>query len=343
MAYATSGTKKHTARSYDAAGRLTLITDIGTTGVVTTYNYYLNGQRATESTTAPALEGHAISRSVVYTYDALGRMTRWADGATGMHLNTWFDADGNRAETYTDLGWDPKGDNAAGNPNYRYFHHVYTFDAAGRVTREVNRRTSATGAVTEPVVAVYTYDAANNRRTWNDGSQTWTYAYNANGRVTSATASSGIFTYRQAWTYDPRGNVLTFASYEKRSTDAEVRVEWRTTTYDSADRALVIETEKRGENDQITTNTYDRAGRLTTMVLEQSRLPRLGSEPVDMVRRRYTYNYTYHADGREKAVAVTGRTHGDSFSYYDANKNLATLNLGQGSGMDRVAARDRKR
>jgi hypothetical protein len=37
------------------------------------------------------------------------QLVRWADSFTGMHLNTFFDAEGNRVHAFTDTGYDPLG------------------------------------------------------------------------------------------------------------------------------------------------------------------------------------------------------------------------------------------
>ncbi len=52
-------------------------------------------------------------------------MVRWADSVTGLNLNTFFDAEGNRVRAFTDTGYDPLGQNTGANPNYRYIDHVW--------------------------------------------------------------------------------------------------------------------------------------------------------------------------------------------------------------------------
>src|SRR6202023_3541909 len=106
-------------------------------------------------------------RNMTYQYDALGQLVRWCDSITGDNLNTQYDAEGNVMREYTDVGYDPLGQNADGaNPNFRYVDHVYTYDADRRLTQEVQRTTDASGNVSDSILNAYTYDAASNKSTW---------------------------------------------------------------------------------------------------------------------------------------------------------------------------------
>jgi hypothetical protein len=69
-------------------------------------------------------------------------MVRFADSATGMNQNTWYDAIGNQVRVFTDAGWNPDGKNTAANPNYRLVDHVYTFDNANRITQTLDQVTN---------------------------------------------------------------------------------------------------------------------------------------------------------------------------------------------------------
>lgn len=45
-----------------------------------------------------------------------------------------YDQDGNLQRAYTDLGYDPDGQNTGNDPAFRFIDHLYTYDAAGRPT-----------------------------------------------------------------------------------------------------------------------------------------------------------------------------------------------------------------
>src|SRR5690606_20672065 len=113
--FSLSGTGKDIRRIYDDAGRLVEVNDLGT-GVKTVYTYEIDGDRASEATTSTQhTEAH---RTLAYAYDAVGRMTRWADAVTGMHTNYLWDAAGNLKQTYTDLGYDPDNEGLAAGERF---------------------------------------------------------------------------------------------------------------------------------------------------------------------------------------------------------------------------------
>ena len=304
---------KDVRRSYDDGGRMTSVQDFAT-GVSTSYTYDLTGKRFTEVMTTP---GGAHNRSIAYEYDRLGQMVRWADAFTGLNENTFFDAEGNRVRAFTDLGYDPLGQNTGGNPNFRYVDHRYTFDAARRVTREVQATVDAQGNAGETPISEFGYDAANNRIRWNNAGTEITYVFDANARAVSGDFNAGGVLTHQAWTYDAIGNVLTFRTLENGSQKSAT-----TNTYNDANRTLSTVTETAGKDTQTTSRSYDRSLRITQTVLRQG-------------GKTFNYNHSYFGDGREKSIVAFGDANGNSTSTYDANKIRSSVNLGQGDGQDR--------
>lgn len=246
---------KDIRRYYDAAGRQYLIEDRAT-GVNTRYTFYLTGQRRTEEVTTPAIStpqnvfvpnaGWATTidttprthnRSITYTYDANGQLTRWTDSVTGMHSNYEYDADGNRRRAYTDLNWNPVPGAT------RFLDNTYAFDRAGRLESITDR----TGTVT-----TYDTDGVGNRR-MADG---WTYTFDANNRPTRATKG----TETQTWSYDSGGRVLQF-----RHTRGTTIVRQTDTTYNEAGLQKTVTTIEEGKPTSTSTYTYDLSGRVTNL------------------------------------------------------------------------------
>src|SRR5581483_10517655 len=286
----------------------TAIRDLST-GVSTVFTYDALGHRLSEVITTP---GNIANRNTSYQYDALGQLVRWKDSVTGDNLNTQYDAEGNVAREYTDNGYDPLGNNTDGNPNYRYVDHVFSYDADRRVVSEVQRTTDASGAVSDSILSAYTYDAASDKKTWNNQGVLVTYTYDADGRVLEGDYFSGSDSNQQVWTYDSMGNVLTYTTLKDGKQSSST-----VNTYNDANRTLTS-----NKDGQITTNTYDLSERITQVVLQNK-------------GKTYTYDYSYYGDGREKSITAFGEAKGNSTSTYDANKVRMRVGLGQGDDQKR--------
>ncbi|MGC8642678.1 MAG: RHS repeat-associated core domain-containing protein [Isosphaeraceae bacterium] len=174
-----SGTEVNTTIAYDAANRLTTITDQaytpggsggGTTTPLATYAYgYDNANRVTTEVNA---EG-----TVTYSYDSGGELLT----ARGSRTEDYsYDSGGNRNSSGYTTG---TGNELTASPGY-----TYTYDAEGNMTAQTNTSTHVTTSysydnrnrltqvtVGGTVVATYTYDALNQRIGFKDnGTQTWT-------------------------------------------------------------------------------------------------------------------------------------------------------------------------
>lgn len=300
-------TGKNIDHSYDDAGRLLTTVDHAT-GTSTVYTYDILGRRLTEIVTTP---GNANDRAYTYQYDSLGQMTRWADSVTGMHLNYAYDAEGNRVRAYTDLGYDPLNENTAANPNFRYVDHLYRFDANRRIVSEVQQKTDPNGIVTEEIVATFEYDAVGNRVTWNNKGILVHYLYDADRRVAEGTWTEDGKAHRQAWTYDPNGNVRSYRTY----VDGEEKT-YDIYNYDSNNRISTTSSKDKDGNTQTLTRSYDASGRLTRITIKQD-------------KATITFAYNYWGDGREKTVTAYGDAKGTSYYAYDANDNCIRVDMGK--------------
>ncbi len=107
----TDGNTKNIQRHYNNLGLVTRIEDLAT-GVTTHYGYDITGLRVSENiTTGIDFEGNTHNRTMTYTYDEMGQMTRWHDAETKTHLNYIWDKAGNLQMTFTDAGYDPEFEN----------------------------------------------------------------------------------------------------------------------------------------------------------------------------------------------------------------------------------------
>src|SRR5262249_52028037 len=207
--------------------------------------------------------------------------------------------------------------NTGGNPNFRYVDHRYTFDAARRVTQEVQHNVDAAGNATDTLISSFGYDAANNRVFWNNAGTPVTYVFDANARAVTGNFIAGGTAPHQAWTYDAIGTVLTFRTLENGTQKSAT-----TNTYNDANRTVSTVTETAGKDTQTTTRSYDRSLRITQTVLRQG-------------GKTFNYNHSYFGDGREKSIVAFGDAHANSTSTYDPDKVRSSVNLGQGDGQDR--------
>jgi hypothetical protein len=190
--------------------------------------------------------------------------------------------------------------------------HIYSFDGARRVTREVQHTIDASGNASDAPISVFSYDRANNRITWDNAGTLVTYQYDANSRAVQGDFSLGGNAERQAWTYDAMGNVLSFRTLENGAQKSAT-----VTQYNDANRSV-----SSNKDGQVTTQAYDRTLRITQTILRQN-------------GKTFYYNHSYFGDGREKTITAFGDAFGNSTSSYDANKIRSSVNLGQGDGQSR--------
>ncbi len=163
----TAGTNAavSTTYKYDPLNRITNVTsDAGSFG----YAYLTNGLQVKTLT-------YPNSETANYTYDGLRRLTNLLYKTSGGAANgQWAYGYNSRDQVVT------RGDPATNNYNYRY-------DEVGRLVEATggNVATNATGYPFR-----YTYDWAGNRARQTEGTQTRSFAYNANNQVLSVGRSN---------------------------------------------------------------------------------------------------------------------------------------------------------
>ncbi len=257
-----------TARTfgYDTAGRLTSASAPGGTD---TFAYDDRGLLL--STTGPSgtssfaytSDGLMSSRTdaagtTSYTYDAADRLKTVQDPATGTQLTLAYNSlsqpttitygTGGNVRTY---GYDHQhrltSDSLATNGSTTIASILYGYDPNGNETSKIT--TGFAGAASN----TYTYDFANRLTSWNNGSGTAAYAYDASGNRTQSGSQTFAYNARNqlttgggsSYTYTPRGPLATV-------TTGSTTV---TTTNDAFGQTIIQGTQ---------TYSYDALGRVIT-------------------------------------------------------------------------------
>jgi large repetitive protein len=199
---------------YDKDGR---ITSASAPGGTDRFTYDDRGQLL--SATGPsgsssftyAPDGQLASRidaagTSTYGYDNAGRLNRLADAATGAQLTYTYNplsqvqriVYGDNGDTRT-FGYDAAhrltSDVLASNTGVTIASITYGYDGNDNETSKV------TTGLAGPASNTYTYDYANRLTSWNNGTTTTTYGYDASGNRTSV----GGKTY----TYDARNQLVS--------------------------------------------------------------------------------------------------------------------------------------
>jgi len=198
--------------SYDALNRMTSETDtIGGTSYTVSYGYDLAGDL--QSMTYP---DHT---TVTDSYDALGRVTKVATGATAFAtftynpdgtINTMTYGDG-EVTSYAYDSMDRPTSITTSQGSTQELGLSYRYDGAGNVVSinsetfsydALERLTSATGPWG---AASYSYDPAGNMvQKQNSSSSTTKYAYNSMDELVRSSTASGVTTY----SYDGDGDLV---------------------------------------------------------------------------------------------------------------------------------------
>ena len=260
---------------YDAVGRLTSVnTPTGTDS----YTYNDRGDLLTASgpsgTASYAYDGNneLTSRTdaagtATYGYDNAGRLTSAVDPMTGTTVGYTYDTD----SQLTGISY---GTGAASQTNtYNTEHELtsqtlassggtteaginYAYSPDGQITTQTT--TGTVGAATN----TYTYDQADRLASWNNGTTTTNYGYDADGNRTSNGATTAIFNARDqltsagstSYTYTARGTLSskttgsTTTNYSYNAFDQLIAAGPTTLSYDGLGR---------GATDGSATFTYD--------------------------------------------------------------------------------------
>ena len=201
----TGVTRTRVTREYDAAGELTTVTrDVwggSSYALAGTSTYAYDPAGRVGGITHRNASGTALA-TYAYAYDTAGRLTAKTDG--GVTTSYAYDA----ADQLTTAGaatysYDPTGDRT--NPGY----------ATG-----AGNRTTTDGVWT------YTYDADGRvaKRSQGAAAETWVYAYDHRGQLTTATRSAtdgGSATGVATYAYDAWGNLISRQAWDGSTTTTE--------------------------------------------------------------------------------------------------------------------------
>ncbi|WP_326825434.1 RHS repeat-associated core domain-containing protein [Streptosporangium sp. NBC_01756] len=309
------------------AGVKNEVTGVTHTAKITS-TYDADGNALT--TTVADLTGGDPERTTTYTYDAFGRVETVTDPENGVVRTTW-DTTGAQASTtdpmgtvltydYTKRGelftttlkdwtgspvnpqapkdvvlesrsYDPAGRLAAQidamgrKTSYTYF----TDNRLSQTTADDVRLNSPTATPTDVVVQDNTYDPAGNltkQVTGGDKKVTTENVYDAANRLTSTTFDPAALKRKTAFTYDAVGNAT-----KKTFTGAgSTRTEFTAYAYNALGQ-VTKQTVENGDDDLVSTNSYDDRGLLTATT--DPRGNTTGANPAD-----FTTTMRYDIGGR---------------------------------------------
>lgn len=324
-----------TTHAHDAVGNELTVTDPN--GKVTTNTY--DSRNRLSTVTAPD------TGVTTFTYDAVGNKLTETDPRSNVTTYTYDDANRTASVTKpaggkTTYGYDPSGNqtsmveprgNVTGCGCAATYTWTYAYDRANRRTSE----TSPLGHVT-----AYALDSVGNQLSVTDAkSHVTSFTYDAVNRVQTVTAPDlGVTSHtydvagNRIQTTDPRNNTTSFgfdADNRRVSVTRPLSRTW-TTAYDAAgNKVSTIDANGNATpalGDGLTSYTYDRAGRLTTIDYSDT-TPDVtysydnAGNRLSMVDGSGTETRTYDNVNRLKTV-VRGT---DTFSYnYDLAGNLTS-------------------
>jgi RHS repeat-associated protein len=264
-----NGQARDTSETFSYNDRGELLTTSGSAGS-SSFSYNGDGLAAAASTPAG---------TAGYTYDTADRLKTLTDPATGTILSYGY----NSNSELTSISYGLSGDTQ--NYGYNSLHELtsdvlktnagatiaaisYGYDANGNLIAKDT--TKLAGAANNS----YTYDEANRLTSWNNGTTTTGYAYDASGNRTRVAAttytydardeltSGGGATYRYtangtlATTSTAKGDVQsTFDAYGQQVTDG--RQEY---TYDALGRTVAIAGSQQSQNTSASTLKLTFAG-----------------------------------------------------------------------------------
>ncbi|MCH1553227.1 MAG: LysM peptidoglycan-binding domain-containing protein, partial [Luminiphilus sp.] len=285
---------KNITREYNAAGQLTEVNDLAT-DTRTTYSYDLRGNRLTEKLYVTADGDETLHRDVIYSYNANGELTRWADNAPGIFQTYSYFDDGNIASINSD------GSTKA-----------YTYDAANRVTSigDVAVSYNYLGARASEGGVSYKYDKTG----WLEqaGGTTWSYDNVGNilTRNDGSTSEVNIYDYAyrvyQTTKTEPDGDddgdeadvTLTTTTFDRDGKTLTTKADETTFTYTYNSAGLVTKITGSGADSASgsSRSSYDENGRLSVV--------NRGSGDDDSASTLKTF--AYDNDGRIISRATVG-------------------------------------
>lgn len=302
--------------TYDAAGRLLLMTDPN--GLKTAYTYDPRGRVATVTLTPPSgsarVTGYSYNvagnvtetvlpdgRTLTYTYNAAQELVRITD-TLGNRIDYAYDSRGNRTQEST---YDPDGTlvRAVGLA-YDLRNRTATINAAGSLTQQIHDAVGNVVSATDPNgnPTAHGYDALNRLIQTIDalGGAT-AYGYDRNDRLAQVSAPNGATT---GYVYDDLGNLLREESPDRGTL---------TYTYDEAGNVTSM-TDARGVTAQY---AYDALNRVTLI-----------DYPGEAEDVSYTYDACTLGRGRVCAVADASGTTQYAYNAFGNVTQMTRTELG---------------
>ncbi|GAA0581308.1 hypothetical protein GCM10010394_07430 [Streptomyces crystallinus] len=255
--------------SYDADDRLVAVTGTDSDTGKDTFGYDDRGQLL--STTGPSGsssfayngDGGLTSRTdasgtSTYGYDSAGRLSTVNDAVTGSTLTYGYDVNSNvksidygTGKAKRAFGYDAleqlKSDTLTSPTGKTLASVSYGYDENGNETSKTTTGVAGASANT------YTYDWANRLSSWNNGTTTESYGYDASGNRTRVGGDTYTYDARNeltsdghnTYTYSARGTMSTTTDEAGKQTDVKadafnrvISEGDRTYTYDGLDRVL---------------------------------------------------------------------------------------------------------
>ena len=287
---------------YDAAGRLTAITDAA--GNTSSIAANVAGHQSVVTDASGRL-------TTVVTYDDRGDVIQ-RDRTAGGHTIT-------TKATYDAIGRQLSVTDGLGHTSSQ------TYDAAGNVVSQTdaNGKTATTtyNGLGEPLVktdalghtTTNTYDGKGNLTATTDGNgKTTTYTYDTNGNLLTSTDATGRVTTR---TYDANGQIATIADAAGNTTHE---------TVDTNSGRVTSETDPTGAT---TSFAYDAVGNLTGITDAKGHTRTAAYDELDRVvsvKDATGASVTQVYDAAGNLASVTDRNGQISTYTYDANSRLLT-------------------
>lgn len=347
-----SQTRPRTSYAYDAASRVTGVTDA--LGNVTAYGYDNHDNVITVTLADPdGSAGPLASPVIAYAYDDADQLTSTTDP---MGRVTTYVRD-NLGRVITVRAPNPTNGSGTGGPETSYTYdadsHVVTItepdpDGAGSQTASVTTNAyNALGwlvSVTDPrgSVTSYQYDAAHNlRRLTDPNNNATTWSYDTLDRVTSETNQLGK---TRNFTYDAVGNLTRRVDRNGRVIDftydglnRRTKEEWRDTTSGSVTATTNFTFDVLSQMTATSNSTvayayqFDNLGRKTQEVIDYADLP---------ASQTITLDSAYNALGsRTQLKAKIQNTSDFKNDYTFDNLQRMTSVTQQGQGGNGVAAK----
>ena len=164
----------------------------------------------------------------------------------------------------------------------------YTYDSQGRLTKTVttdHRKEDQKETIT------YTYDAAGNRLSEDNGSQKTVYTYNGLDQIQRATTAKGLAVDEvKDYTYDANGNQTAVKSTKTGKT--------LNYAYDAENRLEEVSVTKDGTTAQIQRNTYNGEGQRIQKIE--------GDQTINYYYQDGTVSYTTDGNGSQTGQNLIG-------------------------------------